>query len=106
MAKICSGLETELRLGLPGGGGVKEKKRVFDDICDEEGKEEGRKNQVVGWPPVCSYRRKNIGRGMKMYVKVSVDGAPFLRKIDLSNFKNYSHLVRALEDLFGCFGIG
>lgn len=105
MAKICSGLETELRLGLPGGGGGKEKKRVFSDICEEEGKEEVRKNQVVGWPPVCSYRRKN-GCGMKMYVKVSVDGAPFLRKIDLSNYKDYSHLVRALEELFGCFGIG
>lgn len=105
------GLETELRLGLPGGGQVekvKEKKRVFSDMCseEEEVKAPVGKNQVVGWPPVCAYRRKNGCGGMKMYVKVSVDGAPFLRKIDLSNHKCYSDLVVALEQLFGCFGIG
>ncbi|XP_057772970.1 auxin-induced protein 22C-like [Salvia miltiorrhiza] len=91
--KNCLALETELRLGLPGAT-VKDKKRLFADISAP----------VVGWPPVCSYRRRNVG--IKMYVKVSVDGAPFLRKIDLSNHKCYSHLVMALEQLFGCFGIG
>ncbi|KAH6800587.1 indole-3-acetic acid 6 [Perilla frutescens var. hirtella] len=110
-------LETELRLGLPGGGGggveklvLNEKKRVFSDISSvEEEKAAGNKNQVVGWPPVCAFRRKNSfggGGGMKTYVKVSMDGAPFLRKIDLSNHKCYSHLVLALDQLFGCFGIG
>ncbi|GFP99682.1 auxin-responsive protein iaa30 [Phtheirospermum japonicum] len=41
-----------------------------------------------------------------MYVKVSMDGAPFLRKIDLDVHKGYSQLVKALQQLFGCFGIG
>ncbi|KAK6148910.1 hypothetical protein DH2020_016435 [Rehmannia glutinosa] len=106
MEKNGLGLETELRLGLPGGGGggveKNEKKRVFSDFS---GGEEN-KNTVVGWPPVCGYRRRNSFNGIKMYVKVSMDGAPFLRKIDLSSHKWYHDLVMALEQLFGCFGIG
>ncbi|KAJ7011713.1 transcription factor interactor and regulator AUX-IAA family [Populus alba x Populus x berolinensis] len=35
-----------------------------------------------------------------------MDGAPFLRKVDLGMHKEYSDLVVALEKLFGCFGIG
>ncbi|KAI3463359.1 hypothetical protein Pfo_020022 [Paulownia fortunei] len=111
MEKNGVGLETELTLGLPGGGGgggeveKNEKKRVFSDFCDGEDKAAGNKNQVVGWPPVATYRRKNSFNGAKMYVKVSMDGAPFLRKIDLSMHKGYSELVKALEELFGCFGI-
>ncbi|KAM7253932.1 hypothetical protein ACFE04_031614 [Oxalis oulophora] len=64
------------------------------------------KNQVVGWPPVCSYRKKNsFNEASKKYVKVSMDGAPFLRKIDLGLHKDYSDLAMALEKLFGCVGI-
>lgn len=93
-------LETELRLGLPGGcSGGGEKKRVFSDISGREEEAVENKNRVVGWPPVRGYRRRNSG--MEMYVKVSMDGAPFLRKIDLSSHKWYSHLVLALEQLFG-----
>ncbi|KAL1814437.1 hypothetical protein ACET3Z_017011 [Daucus carota] len=121
------GLEiTELRLGLPCMGGkskAAEKKRAFWEIDGEEdgsssttdeektqkvesgGKGSG--NQVVGWPPVCSYRRKNSfnGRekGLKTYVKVSMDGAPILRKIDLGPFGEYSELTRALQKLFHSF---
>ncbi|XP_022842648.1 auxin-induced protein 22C-like [Olea europaea var. sylvestris] len=118
MAKYSSlGLETELTLALPGGGGggdpsgsmeTKQKKRVFFEFSGEESKVVS-KNQVVGWPPVCSYRRKNSFSGeerTKMYVKVSMDGAPFLRKIDLSAHEGYSGLIMALEKLFGCYGIG
>ncbi|KAL2338102.1 hypothetical protein Fmac_012548 [Flemingia macrophylla] len=112
MEKEGLGLEiTELRLGLPV---VKknEKKRVFSEIGDENSSsgEEQRKmeknNEVVGWPPVCSYRKKNsMNEASKMYVKVSMDGAPFLRKIDLSIHKGYSDLAFALENLFACYGI-
>ncbi|KAL3618334.1 Auxin-induced protein iaa6 [Castilleja foliolosa] len=110
MEKSCMGLETELRLGLPGGDMEKnEKKRGFLDFCGGECKaaEAERRNQVVGWPPVAAFRRKNSfgGGGAKMYVKVSMDGAPFLRKIDLDMHKGYCELVKALEQLFGCFGI-
>ncbi|KAK9281562.1 hypothetical protein L1049_004465 [Liquidambar formosana] len=123
MAKEGLGLEiTELRLGLPGGGPIgvqkNEKKRVFSDIDADDGNSSTgdrkipSKNPVVGWPPVCSYRKKNSFNNKdrieatKMYVKVSMDGAPFLRKIDLSSYKGYSELTLAFEKLFGCFGNG
>lgn len=63
--------------------------------------------QVVGWPPVRSYR-KNIlqktaeSEGSAMFVKVSMDGAPYLRKIDLKFYNNYLDLLKALENLFKC----
>ncbi|XP_022714902.1 auxin-induced protein AUX22-like [Durio zibethinus] len=116
MATAGLGLEiTELRLGLPGDAGIdkSEKKRVFSEISeeDENGKINGQKmqskSQVVGWPPVCSYRKKNNfnnkdgSKTSKMYVKVSMDGAPFLRKFDLGMLKGYSDLASALEKLFG-----
>ncbi|XP_075104993.1 auxin-induced protein 22A [Nicotiana tabacum] len=105
---------TELRLGIPG-----EKKRVFSEIDndrsssnvnDDDDVKCHNKNQVVGWPPVCAYRRKNysfnnICEGSKMYVKVSLDGVPFLRKVDLGTQKDYSEFVMNLEKLFGCYGI-
>ncbi|KAI3775051.1 hypothetical protein L1987_49619 [Smallanthus sonchifolius] len=107
------GLEiTELRLGLPVGGGErKEKKRVFLDIlgggeevdCSGNGGGKHRNMEVVvGWPPVCSYRKRTI---IKMYVKVSMDGAPFLRKIDINGFKGYSDFIMALENE-NLFGLG
>ncbi|XP_009623794.1 auxin-induced protein AUX22-like [Nicotiana tomentosiformis] len=105
---------TELRLGIPG-----EKKRVFSEIDndrsssnvnDDDDVKCHNKNQVVGWPPVCAYRRKNYSfnnscEGSKMYVKVSLDGVPFLRKVDLGTQKDYSEFVMNLEKLFGCYGI-
>ncbi|XP_059458369.1 auxin-induced protein AUX22-like [Corylus avellana] len=118
MAKEVLGLElTELRLGLPAPGGghsiaeKNEKKRVFSEISGDRNK-----TQVVGWPPVCSYRKKislhhekddhdHLQRS-KIYVKVSMDGAPIMRKIDLSMHKGYSDLAVALEKLFDCFAIG
>lgn len=130
MAKEGLGLEiTELRLGLPGGGcdggdsghhamEKNEKKRVFSEISSEDengkmnnnigGQKMQSKSQVVGWPPVCSYRKKNSfsekegsKSTSKTYVKVSMDGAPFLRKIDLGMHQGYSDLAAALEKLFG-----
>ncbi|TKY64517.1 Auxin-induced protein 22A [Spatholobus suberectus] len=120
MAKEGLGLEiTELRLGLPNAEHVSvvnknEKKRAFSEIggVGDENSSSGdrkieKKNQVVGWPPVCSYRKKNsINEASKMYVKVSMDGAPFLRKIDLGMHKAYSDLALALEKLFDCYGMG
>ncbi|GJZ02913.1 auxin-induced protein 22D [Tanacetum coccineum] len=63
------------------------------------------KSQVVGWPPVRNYRKNNIQAKKTesesgMYVKVSMDGAPYLRKIDLKVYKGYSELLKALENMF------
>uniref|UniRef100_A0A2P2NZZ2 Auxin-responsive protein n=1 Tax=Rhizophora mucronata TaxID=61149 RepID=A0A2P2NZZ2_RHIMU len=64
------------------------------------------KPQVVGWPPIRSYR-KNCLQAKKteveaagIFVKVRLDGAPFLRKIDLKVYKAYPDLLRALEEMF------
>lgn len=35
-----------------------------------------------------------------MFVKVSVDGAPYLRKIDLKVYKSYADLLKALQNMF------
>lgn len=71
--------------------------------------------QVVGWPPVRSYRKNTMatsqlksskeesdakqGHGF-LYVKVSMDGAPYLRKVDLKTYKNYKELSLGLEKMF------
>ncbi|EOA31503.1 hypothetical protein CARUB_v10014689mg [Capsella rubella] len=137
MEKEGLGLEiTELRLGLPGRDVAEKmmKKRAFTEMImtssgsNSEQCESGvvssggdvekvndspaAKSQVVGWPPVCSYRRKNsckdasaakVGLG---YVKVSMDGVPYLRKMDLGSSQGYDDLAFALDKLFGFRGIG
>lgn len=121
---------TELRLGLPGTDdepkkpirGIKrplEEANVDDDSLTESKspdaeamKPPAAKAQVVGWPPVRSYR-KNMNNNVHAkkaeaeaggsFVKVSMDGAPYLRKIDLKMYKGYKELREALENLFKCF---
>ncbi|RWR83049.1 auxin-induced protein AUX22 [Cinnamomum micranthum f. kanehirae] len=116
---------TELRLGLPGERVCvleekKGKKRAFcedhedrkdgeEDDDDDDDNELGRvKDRVVGWPPICSYRQKTKSscRNEVRYVKVSMDGAPFLRKIDLNMYRGYSDLSLAFWKLFGSLRIG
>nr|AXS76507.1 IAA12 [Betula platyphylla]QEE59939.1 AUX/IAA family protein [Betula platyphylla] len=70
------------------------------------------KAAIVGWPPIRSYRKNNQqqkkaedeaeGEAAGIYVKVSMDGAPYLRKIDLRTYKGYPELLKALENLFKC----
>ncbi|KAK7294219.1 hypothetical protein RJT34_17106 [Clitoria ternatea] len=78
------------------------------------------KAQVVGWPPIRSFRKNtmtsNLVKSNKegkeksgvgcLYVKVSMDGAPYLRKVDLKTYTNYTELSSALEKMFRCFTIG
>ncbi|KAJ3694523.1 hypothetical protein LUZ60_010003 [Juncus effusus] len=92
------------------------------------GKEKGSaKAQVVGWPPIRSYRKntmansssakppakeevvsssppeKKSGSSGCLYVKVSMDGAPYLRKVDLKMYNGYKELSLALEKMFSSF---
>jgi len=78
------------------------------------------KAQVVGWPPVRSFRRnivavqknsndeadKASGSTTAAFVKVSMDGAPYLRKVDLRLYKSYQELSDALGKMFSSFTIG
>ncbi|CAN6197085.1 unnamed protein product [Urochloa humidicola] len=69
------------------------------------------KAQVVGWPPVRAYRKNTFQQAAAakkaeqqqpggLYVKVSMDGAPYLRKVDLRMYKGYRELKDALNALF------
>ncbi|KAJ8483993.1 hypothetical protein OPV22_016478 [Ensete ventricosum] len=93
-----------------------------------EGKDDGgaakvaplAKAQVVGWPPIRSYRRNTMAANPSknkedaegkqgvdcLYIKVSMDGAPYLRKVDLKTYANYKELSLALVKMFTCFTIG
>ncbi|KAK1439058.1 hypothetical protein QVD17_04873 [Tagetes erecta] len=77
------------------------------------------KAQVVGWPPVRSFRKNILATNSKnngevdgkpssgaLFVKVSMDGAPYLRKVDLRGYSTYQQLSSALEKMFTCFTIG
>ncbi|KAI9185164.1 hypothetical protein LWI28_004856 [Acer negundo] len=121
---------TELRLGLPGTSKGSEKqtpttatataaattttanKRAAsrdDTNTTQESAPPPTKTQVVGWPPIRSYRKNSLATQKSttdepevsgIFVKVSMDGAPYLRKIDLNIYKAYPELLRALEDMF------
>ncbi|XP_024970090.1 auxin-responsive protein IAA1-like [Cynara cardunculus var. scolymus] len=112
--------DTELTLGLPGesrGRSLGTKRRFSDMIDLKLGandqsdttssvvmKSPPSMEQVVGWPPVRSYR-KNMTKSDCKYVKVAVDGAPYLRKVDLELFTGYQQLLCAFENLFSCFTV-
>lgn len=123
---------TELRLGLPGTvepekqqaplSGRSMKRNLIDvnneygsneeesngssaQKCDKQDVHRPSKAQVVGWPPVRSYRKncfqkKVEGESTGVFIKVSMDGAPYLRKIDLKPYKGYSDLLKDLQDMF------
>jgi auxin-responsive protein IAA len=75
----------------------------------------------VGWPPVRSFRKNIVnvqksnneseadkstsGGGNGAFVKVSMDGAPYLRKVDLKLYKSYQELSDALAKMFSSFTI-
>ncbi|XP_071940527.1 auxin-induced protein 22D-like [Coffea arabica] len=117
---------TELRLGLPGtdesekesASCTKNNKRSLPECAEESAKNDdldaqhgdceaapAAKAQIVGWPPVRSYRKNSLQQKKAeaetgFYVKVSMDGAPYLRKIDLKVYKGYPELLKALEYMF------
>ncbi|CAL5373595.1 unnamed protein product [Camellia sinensis] len=118
--------ETELTLGLPGESRnqksgtkrgfletvdlkVKSRGKIFEDdqsenqIFEVEAKPSTEKTHVVGWPPVRSFRKNTIKK--RKYVKVAVDGAPYLRKVDLEMYNSYQQLLTSLKDMFNCFSI-
>lgn len=78
---------------------------------------------MVGWPPVRSYRKNIMAQksnaeekttekasgscvSSAAFVKVSMDGAPYLRKVDLKMYKSYQELSDALAKMFSSFTMG
>ncbi|ONM16877.1 hypothetical protein ZEAMMB73_Zm00001d003383 [Zea mays] len=77
--------------------------------------------QVVGWPPVQNYRKNTLvasssrrkapaedaaSTTQTMYVKVSMDDAPYLKMVDIKMYSSYEDLSMALEKMFSCFITG
>lgn len=75
-----------------------------DNGISDPAKPPAKKAQVVGWPPVKS-TRKNMMKSSSKFVKVAVDGAPYLRKVDLEMYGSYEQLLTGLENMFSCLGI-
>ncbi|PKA61674.1 Auxin-induced protein 22D [Apostasia shenzhenica] len=107
---------TELRLGLPGSASRGGKRAIS---MTDEAAPPATKAQAVGWPPVRSYRRNSFpatkkgakkddsdGADAGIYVKVGMDGAPYLRKIDLKIYSGYEELRDGVETMFNCFTFG
>lgn len=79
-------------------------------------------DQVTGWPPIRLYRRNSLGslptpsvenqqdgamagsfvqgQGNSLYVKVSMDGVPIGRKVDMNSYGSYESLAQDLESMF------
>jgi auxin-responsive protein IAA len=142
-------MATELRLGLPGSADDDQQTQTTNKAATPRGKKRtttfdaketnNSKAQVVGWPPVRSYRKScfqqqtsnnkqqatnkeeaaaapkpklsstttpttaaanNTTTSGGSFVKVSMDGAPYLRKVDLRMYKGYRELREALEAMF------
>ncbi|KAL9235118.1 hypothetical protein vseg_009911 [Gypsophila vaccaria] len=101
--------DTELRLGLPGFDNKRsrsvcnvgeESTSGVEDCLHESAPP--KKVQAIGWPPIRSCYRKNSLQSTtrSIFVKVSMDGAPYLRKVDLNLYKCYNELIKALENMF------
>ena len=73
----------------------------------------------MGWPPVRSYRKNVMAQkntsgegtekgngGSAAFVKVCMDGAPYLRKVDLKMYQSYQELSDALAKMFSSFTMG
>ncbi|KAG4963789.1 Auxin-responsive protein IAA9 [Glycine max] len=91
----------------------------LNDSANNNSSAPATKAQVVGWPPIRSFRKNSLATTTKnveevdgkagsgaLFVKVSMDGAPYLRKVDLKNYSAYAELSSALENMFSCFTIG
>ncbi|XP_024023027.1 auxin-responsive protein IAA14 [Morus notabilis] len=93
--------------------------------CTKDPAKPPAKAQVVGWPPVRSYRKNIMAQKMSTneessphektssssnsagaFVKVCMDGAPYLRKVDLKMYKSYQELSDALAKMFSSFTMG
>ncbi|XP_074576458.1 auxin-responsive protein IAA27-like isoform X2 [Curcuma longa] len=94
--------------------------QVENSVGSERGVAPAAKAQVVGWPPIRNYRKNSMATNPSknkedaegkqglgcLYVKVSMDGAPYLRKVDLKLYSNYKEFSSALEQMFSGFTIG
>ncbi|XP_062108210.1 auxin-responsive protein IAA14-like [Humulus lupulus] len=109
-----------------------------DKILSKDPTKPPAKAQVVGWPPVRSFRKNIMAQKNTVdqessdhqkitsisggaaganggastnnsggaFVKVCMDGAPYLRKVDLKMYESYQELSDALAKMFSSFTMG
>ncbi|KAG8045873.1 hypothetical protein GUJ93_ZPchr0008g14000 [Zizania palustris] len=122
-SSAASGLDfedTALTLRLPGAVSESDRKRASSDADADADADQSTiaasaassdappapKARVVGWPPVRSFRKNALAdvagssKAAAKFVKVAVDGAPYLRKVDLEAYAGYNQLLQALQDKF------
>ncbi|KAK1693329.1 hypothetical protein QYE76_010026 [Lolium multiflorum] len=120
-SSAASGLDfedTALTLRLPGSDPDRKRASTSDPDCPSPtaaaaDSPPSPKAQVVGWPPVRAFRKNALAASASSartkFVKVAVDGAPYLRKVDLAAFAGYTtttsaaaydQLLAALQDKF------
>jgi auxin-responsive protein IAA len=58
--------------------------------------------QAVGWPPVRTFRRNTLEKS-RSFVKVALDGAAYLRKVNLDAYNDYEQFLTAIGAMFSCF---
>nr|CAB3470773.1 unnamed protein product [Digitaria exilis] len=95
--------DTALTLALPGSSSSSSSDPAASDrkrAHAEHDKPPSPKARAVGWPPVRAYRRNALRDEAAKLVKVAVDGAPYLRKVDLAAHDGYAPLLRALHAMF------
>ncbi|KAK7301067.1 hypothetical protein RJT34_11926 [Clitoria ternatea] len=105
------------KIGLEKSHVVNESRPGLDGSANGNSSAPATKTQVVGWPPIRSFRKNSLATTSKnveevdgkmgsgvLFVKVSLDGAPYLRKVDLKNYSAYTELSSALEKMFSCLG--
>jgi len=117
-----AGMEEAAAAARPEPAAEKAKRPAEAPAADAE-KPPAPKAQAVGWPPVRSYRRNAMTTVVQAvrskkeeepekqqqpaaanaFVKVSMDGAPYLRKVDLKTYGSYKDLSAALKKMFGTF---
>ncbi|XP_042436883.1 auxin-responsive protein IAA30-like [Zingiber officinale] len=100
-------------LRRPNADGVQRLLQMHDERHDFPGMA-----QAVGWLPVRSFRKnilsvhsqKRVGDSMDAngnspaaFVKVSMDGAPYLCKVNLKMYRSYQELSMALQKMFSSF---
>jgi auxin-responsive protein IAA len=62
--------------------------------------------QRIGWPLVRAYRRNTfqatvaVKKGEKLFLKVRIDGVPYISKVTLRMYKGYLEFREALDLLF------
>lgn len=107
-------------VAVPSSPKTVQEKKPEESAANEHGSAPASKAQVVGWPPIRSFRKNSMASTSAknnsqteeksvsacLYVKVSMDGAPYLRKVDLQTYINYRELSSALEKMFSCFITG